>query len=102
MIDFGKTTRLSDGKYLDHRIPWIEGNQEDGYLWGLDNLIDIWSDIYNGQVEPLLEESKNENGIDGKDSTETPVNAKEVPNGKPELSDDPTQKDINLSTPDER
>lgn len=43
MIDFGKTVPLQDGMWLDHRTPWEEGNHEDGYLWGLDNMVDIWS-----------------------------------------------------------
>lgn len=45
LIDFGKTTLLPDGQTLDHRIPWQEGNQEDGYLFGLDNLIAILESI---------------------------------------------------------
>ncbi|XP_054827502.1 inositol-trisphosphate 3-kinase A isoform X2 [Eublepharis macularius] len=45
LIDFGKTTLLPDGQTLDHRIPWQEGNREDGYLLGLDNLIDILESI---------------------------------------------------------
>uniref|UniRef100_A0A8D0GAY4 Kinase n=1 Tax=Sphenodon punctatus TaxID=8508 RepID=A0A8D0GAY4_SPHPU len=45
LIDFGKTTLLPDGQILDHRIPWQEGNREDGYLLGLDNLIDILESI---------------------------------------------------------
>ncbi|KAJ6667312.1 hypothetical protein lerEdw1_017290 [Lerista edwardsae] len=45
LIDFGKTTLLPDGQTLDHRIPWQEGNREDGYLFGLDNLIDILESI---------------------------------------------------------
>uniref|UniRef100_A0A803SWT3 Kinase n=1 Tax=Anolis carolinensis TaxID=28377 RepID=A0A803SWT3_ANOCA len=45
LIDFGKTTLLSDGQTLDHRIAWEEGNREDGYLFGLDNLIDILASI---------------------------------------------------------
>lgn len=43
MIDFGKTTPLQEGMWLNHRTAWEEGNHEDGYLWGLDNMVDIWS-----------------------------------------------------------
>ncbi|XP_072545804.1 inositol-trisphosphate 3-kinase A [Salminus brasiliensis] len=39
LIDFGKTTALPDEQTLDHWSPWQEGNREDGYLWGLDNLL---------------------------------------------------------------
>uniref|UniRef100_H3A2V6 Kinase n=1 Tax=Latimeria chalumnae TaxID=7897 RepID=H3A2V6_LATCH len=45
LIDFGKTTPLPNGQTLDHRLTWKEGNREDGYLLGLDNLIDIMSSI---------------------------------------------------------
>lgn len=45
MIDFGKTTPLPEGQVLDHRVPWVEGNREDGYLYGLDNLVDIFNNM---------------------------------------------------------
>lgn len=51
LIDFGKTTLLPDGQTLDHRIPWQEGNREDGYLLGLDNLIRILESITERWVE---------------------------------------------------
>ncbi|KAK9411962.1 inositol-trisphosphate 3-kinase B [Crotalus adamanteus] len=51
MIDFGKTTPLPEGQVLQHNVPWIEGNREDGYLWGLDNLIEILTEL--SQCEEL-------------------------------------------------
>ncbi|XP_043536937.1 inositol-trisphosphate 3-kinase C-like [Chiloscyllium plagiosum] len=45
MIDFGKTVLLPDHGTLNHRVPWVEGNREDGYLWGMDNLINIISQM---------------------------------------------------------
>ncbi|XP_078287020.1 inositol-trisphosphate 3-kinase C-like [Rhinoraja longicauda] len=45
MIDFGKTVLLPAPETLNHREAWKEGNREDGYLWGLDNLINIISSI---------------------------------------------------------
>ena len=39
LIDFGKTVALPDHQTLSHRLPWAEGTREDGYLWGLDNMI---------------------------------------------------------------
>ncbi|XP_077089116.1 inositol-trisphosphate 3-kinase C [Siphateles boraxobius] len=45
MIDFGKTVPLPPPLTLDHRSPWVEGNREDGYLWGLDNFIDILTNM---------------------------------------------------------
>lgn len=45
MIDFGKTVSLPPHFTVNHRSPWVEGNREDGYLWGLDNLIDILTNM---------------------------------------------------------
>lgn len=45
MIDFAKTEPLLDGQMLSHRAKWEVGNREDGYLTGLDNLIEIWSKV---------------------------------------------------------
>eukprot|EP00794_Sanderia_malayensis_P020473 gene20473-22489_t len=45
VIDFGKTTPLPDGLTLNHRDMWQEGNREDGYLFGIDNMIEIWEDL---------------------------------------------------------
>ncbi|XP_029984007.1 inositol-trisphosphate 3-kinase B [Sphaeramia orbicularis] len=50
MIDFGKTTPLPDGDELTHRALWVEGNREDGYLFGLDSLVDIISTMVNSET----------------------------------------------------
>ncbi|XP_034756133.1 inositol-trisphosphate 3-kinase B isoform X1 [Etheostoma cragini] len=47
MIDFGKTTPLPEGEELTHRVSWQEGNREDGYLSGLDSLVDIILSMVN-------------------------------------------------------
>eukprot|EP00053_Salpingoeca_punica_P019978 m.205419 g.205419 ORF g.205419 m.205419 type:complete len:377 (-) comp17759_c1_seq2:705-1835(-) len=39
MIDFGKTVKV-DG-VITHSTEWVLGNREDGYLLGLDNLLDL-------------------------------------------------------------
>ncbi|XP_054432635.1 inositol-trisphosphate 3-kinase B [Pteronotus mesoamericanus] len=52
MIDFGKTTPLPEGQTLQHDVPWQEGNREDGYLSGLNNLIDILSEMCQGPGAP--------------------------------------------------
>ncbi|XP_062415667.1 inositol-trisphosphate 3-kinase B isoform X2 [Pungitius pungitius] len=50
MIDFGKTTPLSEGDELTHRAPWVEGNREDGYLYGLDSMLDIIVSMVNSET----------------------------------------------------
>ncbi|RNA08444.1 inositol-trisphosphate 3-kinase A [Brachionus plicatilis] len=42
MIDFGKTRKLPDGVRLKHDVRWEEGTLEDGYLIGIQSLIDIF------------------------------------------------------------
>jgi hypothetical protein len=42
MIDFAKTAALPAGATLTHRAPWTSGNREDGYLTGVDSLLDVF------------------------------------------------------------
>ncbi|XP_038643269.1 inositol-trisphosphate 3-kinase B-like [Scyliorhinus canicula] len=50
MIDFGKTTGLPEGQSLRHDLAWVEGNREDGYLLGLDNLLSLFSETMARQA----------------------------------------------------
>lgn len=47
LIDFAKTNRLPEGKTVNHRMPWIQGNYEEGLLFGFDRLISIIENIKN-------------------------------------------------------
>eukprot|EP00965_Chrysotila_dentata_P213045 6187405-Pleurochrysis_carterae.AAC.2 len=39
MVTVARFSRLS------HRAPWSVGNREDGFLFGLDNLIAVWERV---------------------------------------------------------
>ncbi|XP_014255325.1 inositol-trisphosphate 3-kinase homolog isoform X1 [Cimex lectularius] len=51
LIDFAKTRPVPDGIRLNHRTPWTPGNHEEGFLYGLDNLIRVLEDVKTSTPE---------------------------------------------------
>lgn len=41
LIDFAKTRHVPENMVLNHRQPWVPGNHEEGFLFGLDHLIEV-------------------------------------------------------------
>lgn len=44
VIDFAKTRSVPQGVTVTHREPWQQGNHEEGWLTGIDNLIEVRSE----------------------------------------------------------
>lgn len=49
LIDFAKTVGLPENQQIDHSSTWTVGNHEDGYLIGINNLIEIFIEL-NAQM----------------------------------------------------
>lgn len=45
LIDFAKTIILPSEVKINHDSEWIVGNHEDGYLIGLNNLIEVFTEM---------------------------------------------------------
>ncbi|XP_035895128.1 uncharacterized protein LOC118504586 isoform X1 [Anopheles stephensi] len=72
LIDFAKTVALPETVAITHDSKWKVGNHEDGYLIGINNLIDIFSEVHDRQAVQTLTERiprlslpDDSNGIDG-------------------------------------
>lgn len=46
LIDFAKSTQVPDGVKIDHRRKWEPGNHEEGLLFGIDQLILTFENVY--------------------------------------------------------
>lgn len=60
LIDFAKTVSLPEGANITHTNEWIVGNHEDGYLIGINNLIQIFEEISTEDIEPMQTERQSE------------------------------------------
>ncbi|XP_012944358.1 inositol-trisphosphate 3-kinase homolog [Aplysia californica] len=64
MIDFAKTIPVPDVT-LNHRSPWKLENHEDGYLYGLDHLIEIFGGLADKEKKAQSQNEKND--VDSRD-----------------------------------
>lgn len=74
LIDFAKTVELPPQLRIDHYSAWKVGNHEDGYLIGINNLIDIFVELLatmeSGPSHALQDQGgdpKRDNNIDDDD-----------------------------------
>lgn len=75
LIDFAKTVELPPQLRIDHYSAWKVGNHEDGYLIGINNLIDIFVELLatmdSGRPAHALQDQggdpKRDNDIDDDD-----------------------------------
>lgn len=56
-IDFAKTRVLPEGVSIDHRSPWEPGNHEDGVLYGLDRMVEVWESLV-AELEATADEER--------------------------------------------
>ncbi|XP_055606445.1 inositol-trisphosphate 3-kinase A-like isoform X2 [Uranotaenia lowii] len=55
LIDFAKTVALPESVAISHDRKWKVGNHEDGYLIGINNLIQIFEEVHEAQQAALAE-----------------------------------------------
>lgn len=53
LIDFAKTKSLPDNTNITHSSKWEIGNHEDGYLIGLNNIIDLFTAVNNSDNQKI-------------------------------------------------
>lgn len=53
LIDFAKTVVLPESVSIGHDRKWKVGNHEDGYLIGINNLIDIFTEVHESQQQAM-------------------------------------------------
>lgn len=66
LIDFAKTVSLPAGASITHMNEWIVGNHEDGYLIGINNLIQLFEELItvSETAPPQPDDKMHENEAD--------------------------------------
>lgn len=83
LIDFAKTVVLPNNIKINHGSIWSVGNHEDGYLIGINNLIDIFEELQTSTVAASDVDSIHTSNIDTQvprvDSTPTSNSDEQIP-----------------------
>lgn len=69
LIDFAKTVSLPNETLITHSNEWIVGNHEDGYLIGINNLIQIFEELL-----AIESTSMTNDAVVSNESTEAQIN----------------------------
>lgn len=64
LIDFAKTVVLPNNVKITHGSIWSVGNHEDGYLIGINNLIDIFDELQTEETNRMASQESNPAAID--------------------------------------
>ncbi|XP_030382399.1 inositol-trisphosphate 3-kinase B isoform X2 [Scaptodrosophila lebanonensis] len=89
LIDFAKTVELPADLHIDHNSAWKVGNHEDGYLIGINNLIDIFVELQAAHVAGATLESS----LTSSSSTSSPSSGSVSPAPAPVAETPQTQQD---------
>ena len=66
---------IPDGLKIDHKSPWEVGNHEDGYLIGVQNLIDIFAELVDKAAKAEEGEKKSNNNENSEKPEKTAAKA---------------------------
>lgn len=61
LIDFAKSRPLKNNVKIDHRREWVQGNHEEGLLFGLDELINVFEKVCSTQSTNMKSEAMKSN-----------------------------------------
>lgn len=81
LIDFAKTVELPESVVIDHNSAWTVGNHEDGYLIGINNMIDIFTELLQentvvpSAIDEQLSSSLASTNLSSESREESPVSA---------------------------
>ncbi|KAK3909915.1 Inositol-trisphosphate 3-kinase B [Frankliniella fusca] len=100
LIDFAKSRVLPPGVGpISHNAPWTEGNHEDGYLIGLRNLIDIFTEMEQTPEAPATPPSPPASPGSPSTPSSTPSSTPRSADSSPANTSPPTSPEAEAAAP---